>query len=956
MEMKTAIHVAAEVGRSFEVVELLLNSYLADKLPTTLSCMLDDNLNNPLHCYVLGVTNKYHSGPNLNGYQQKILSAFLNIGDAADREKLEGNRNHYGYRPVDLIPALDESDTAAASQLKSIKSPFYRKCLDNEPAVSFEWVLVYHRSAKIEGMETQYLKVVKKARKVGLLSDLIPSATAPDKNVMVLVGCTLKNLRKHAEELEYEVPLLVSSRGATVKRRYNVAFDHLYRPFSSSDRLRIIRLKIEKDVCNVDEQMLTKILKRIYPIHDMTEVDQVQKLWIPRITVCSFFSCLACCGCPQKRVLPPFNFWSDLTQERSTLSFEHLSAAKQYLGEKHAFFFAWYSHYTAHLTSPALVGLFVVLHQLYQVHYVYDGSWEDGLRSPLVPLYCLFMSIWTTVQWELWKRKQSELAYQWDMMDADAHETVRSEFTGDECINTVTGNVSKYYPESKRRRKQCCSIPVVIVFLTLAAIAFIATKFSSYLLTPLGVEANGETEQQYVSLGATMASATVIVVLDSIYKKIAVRFTDWENHRYQSNYETSLVMKTFWFMFVNNIVPLMWTAFSYGNTSKPLFTLFRQTAIQIATKNGKNLVKGVIIPIVKFRKKLMKQRSALGLLKSHKKNNTIEVGSGELYDMIYADVEKAAASLNPDKLDNLDKTDVIVARMEALENNVKAPADQIVNDYAELVVQFAFVTLFANACALAPFVILIINIIGIRGEMYTKLYATQRPETMEASGIVKAWANILEIIGFMAILCNVCILIMTFDLNLGQVVMANVTRVVELPVPYENENMTSYTITTLENTSNDWWMYITGRERFIELSVVILLEHLLIMIKMGLSGCISDRPAWVESALQRNKWQIEQRQLVEGDAKTTCTSKVSESIECLDYTCSSTCPTSSMHSTAEGSVTNNQIQEIIHNNVQNTCTTNRMETSPEELRQIRKEFGAGSEEYMSAAKRMGLME
>ena len=64
------------------------------------------------------------------------------------------------------------------------------------------------------------------------------------------------------------------------------------------------------------------------------------------------------------------------------------------------------------------------------------------------------MAIWTTIQNEQFKRKASELAYRWDVLDAADCEDKRPEFRGDECINTATGKIEKYYSEDVRRRKQ----------------------------------------------------------------------------------------------------------------------------------------------------------------------------------------------------------------------------------------------------------------------------------------------------------------------------------------------------------------------------------------------------------------------------------------------------------------------------------------------------------------------
>ena len=77
-----------------------------------------------------------------------------------------------------------------------------------------------------------------------------------------------------------------------------------------------------------------------------------------------------------------------------------------------------------------------------------------------------------------------------------------------------------------------------------------------------------------------------------------------------------------------------------------------------------------------------------------------------------------------------------------------------------------------------------------------------------------------------------------------------------LPAPYHN---ISYNTTTLTNTSVDWWSYLTGRIRLNEVWAIVILEHILIMTKMGLSSCIEDTPGWVVDAVKRERWETEAR-------------------------------------------------------------------------------------------------
>ena len=211
-----------------------------------------------------------------------------------------------------------------------------------------------------------------------------------------------------------------------------------------------------------------------------------------------------------------------------------MSVIKMYMGEKIAFYYAWYSHYTLFLAYAAFPGVIVLIVQLIQVL----DMGVEGIRTPLIPFFCVWMAIWTTIQNESWKRKSSELAYRWDVMDAAEKEELRPEFRGDECINTATGKIEKYYPEEVRRRKQYASVPVVFTFVAAAIIAFISAKMYK--------ETFAVGEMALIQgLVASVINSVAIVVLDQVYKRLALFMTDLENHRYESEYESALGKKLY---------------------------------------------------------------------------------------------------------------------------------------------------------------------------------------------------------------------------------------------------------------------------------------------------------------------------------------------------------------------------------------------------------------------------
>lgn len=243
---------------------------------------------------------------------------------------------------------------------------------------------------------------------------------------------------------------------------------------------------------------------------------------------------------------------------------------------------------------------------------------------------------------------------------------------------------------------------------------------------------------------------------------------------------------------------------------------------------------------------------------------------GELSSALFSDMEEAAIHLNPEKLPHIDETDVRQARTEVLENYVMDGHGGVVGEYAELVIQFAFTTLFACAFPGAPMIVLLINIIGIRGEIFVSMTATQRPETKSAPGIVKAWSNILEIMGYMAILVNLAVLVITFDMELGNkmLVTQNVTFGPREVVTSENITVNAtWTQPTETNLSRDWWWYLTGHVRINELWAIVALEHVLLFLKMSLSACIEDKPAWVVETEKRDNWEEEMKDQMDFNKK-----------------------------------------------------------------------------------------
>jgi len=100
-----------------------------------------------------------------------------------------------------------------------------------------------------------------------------------------------------------------------------------------------------------------------------------------------------------------------------------LDEIEEYFGVTITMYFAFLGFYTLSLCAPAFVSLL----SLYST-------------SPLmVPLICLFNTLWTVVFLESWKRSSVALAYNLGTLDLMEFEEARLEFYGEIGVDPVTG-------------------------------------------------------------------------------------------------------------------------------------------------------------------------------------------------------------------------------------------------------------------------------------------------------------------------------------------------------------------------------------------------------------------------------------------------------------------------------------------------------------------------------------
>lgn len=369
---------------------------------------------------------------------------------------------------------------------------------------------------------------------------------------------------------------------------------------------------------------------------------------------------------------------------------------KEYFGEKIGLYFTFLSHYTTWCMYPMLLGLAIQLHV----------AVTSNTSAPSVPVFAIFVSFWAVLMLEFWKRKEKTTAMEWGMVGFEDEEKDRPEFYGESMKSFINGKEVLFFPTGRKvlLLTQSFTIIAVMVIIVVGAVAAIYS-FRFWLATQ---------SPDAASPVASILNSVQIQVLNFTYQKLADWLTDRENHRTDTQYEDSLIAKLFLFQFVNSFASFFYVAFIQVAVEKELEDpAMNALAINLAIIFGSRLIVSniaeVAVPILKAKQKLEKETKG------------------------------AEGELSPPEIEYiLEPYDII-----------KGP----LRDYAELAIQFGYLTLFVVALPAAPFLAFISNYVEIRTDALKLFKFSQRPVPTGAEDI-GTWQTIFTLVAGAAVISN----------------------------------------------------------------------------------------------------------------------------------------------------------------------------------------------------------
>lgn len=395
-----------------------------------------------------------------------------------------------------------------------------------------------------------------------------------------------------------------------------------------------------------------------------------------------------------------------------------LDAIQSYFGGSVGFYFSFLDFYTWALVPPALVGVAVTLllpgggATDVAKSEKQEAEGEEGLAMSGYMVQAVFSMLWSTVFMELWKRRSSSLSHRWGLLRlAERFAEPRPGFHGTLGVNPVTKRVEPLFPEWRRQlRVGLVSVPVVGLFLGLVVLGMVGF----YQAEALG-------KQLHQAWGSLLSGALLYLpsmlhivytnMLSTLYGRVAVKLTEYENHREDSSFHNHHTTKVLLFSFFNYFAVLFHIAF------------YKQD-----------------LP-------LLRKRLASLLIVSQLVNQCTELVVPWLVDRFLR------APQQPLQEDDSEEDKIRSQR------NLP-PFPGMFSEYIELLVQFGYLSLFSCVYPLTAVLLLLNNMTEIRGDAYKICRLFRKPFCAPVANI-GVWQTAFEVLSFVSVMSNCWLLLLS---------------------------------------------------------------------------------------------------------------------------------------------------------------------------------------------------
>ncbi|RIA89124.1 calcium-activated chloride channel-domain-containing protein [Glomus cerebriforme] len=475
-----------------------------------------------------------------------------------------------------------------------------------------------------------------------------------------------------------------------------------------------------------------------------------------------------------------------------------LDKIRLYFGEKLALYFAWLGFYNTWLTVASIAGIIVVIYGLLK-YYVFKSEnekdfsliWDNALTAP----FAFFMAVWSTCFLETWKQYNISIAYDWDVLDYEKEELPRPEFYGTVLKKSpITLRQEIHFPYREKVKKFLISGVVVFICVIIVIISVTILLLAPKLWINLG---------EYSSWITASSNLVIIFLMAMLYSYVADWLTSFENHRTDTSYEDSMILKSYFFDFVN-----CYTGIVYILVFKEKFikNIINKQGITGCDYNSCMTDLTIQLAILFIGRQMFGQFN--------------EIIWPWLRSVIYKRRIREESKKLVAMYKNSDKSRIEIPQW-AKDDKLYSAYGYERGEYEEMVVQFGFISLFGIAFPLAPFFALANNVFEIRSDAFKYIFSLQRTIGTQAQDI-GMWEHILNFISLLSVLTNA--LIMAFHSTWMKNEFARIYG--------EDENK-----------------LLVARLLFI-----LMFENLVFLVKLIFTYMISDVPKQIRLAMDREEY------------------------------------------------------------------------------------------------------
>lgn len=209
-------------------------------------------------------------------------------------------------------------------------------------------------------------------------------------------------------------------------------------------------------------------------------------------------------------------------------------------------------------------------------------AWS-GADTLMTPLWVVGIGVWVVYFLKHWRRYEATLTFRWNVDDFACEEPIRPEFHRHPATRHDKKGVyirqagflplgesfAPYFPRAQRRSRVMRAAAATFALMALSAVGTLALfalrlSVASARSLSIHVELAGfpVTRSTFASLITSVLNTLFITAFNGVYRVVGVRLVAWQNHRYASEYEDSLIELNFAFQFINSYISFFYIAFA----------------------------------------------------------------------------------------------------------------------------------------------------------------------------------------------------------------------------------------------------------------------------------------------------------------------------------------------------------------------------------------------------------